>query len=217
MGCYVIVDLEMCNVPRGYKREIFNWQNELIQIGAVLLDENLEIADTFMTLVAPEYGNISAFIESLTGITRADTRNAPRASEALRAFVDWMPDDAVIVSWSDSDKLQFEAEIKYKNIDIPEFDKYLDTWIDCQLTFSEKMNTTKVYKLSEALIIADIESVEGEHDALIDAHNTALLFAKMEREPVLQLSPYYLNAAPPPPAYNPFAALAGINFDADDE
>lgn len=53
------------------------------------------------------------------------------------------------------------------------------------------MNTSKVYKLSEALIIADLEYDENIHDALVDARNTALLFIKMKSESTLKLSPYY--------------------------
>ena len=47
MSKYVIVDLEMCNVPKGIKRDTYNWRNELIQIGAVVVDESLNIIDEF--------------------------------------------------------------------------------------------------------------------------------------------------------------------------
>ena len=67
------------------------------------------------------------------------------------------------------------------------------------------MNAQKNYKLSEALIIADIDYDEGEHDALVDAKNTAQLFIKMEREPVLVLNPYYSNQKEE--TYSPFTAL----------
>ena len=56
------------------------------------------------------------------------------------------------------------------------------------------MNSRRSYKLSEALIAADIISEGQEHDGLSDAYNTALLFAKMEREEVLQLNPVYAEA-----------------------
>ena len=90
---------------------------------------------------------------------------------------------------------------------------YLDRWIDCQKTFAERMHTEKRYKLSEALIIADIDLEDGEHDALVDARNTALLFAKMQREPSLKLNPYYISEGTDnAPAYCPFADLLA-NFD----
>ena len=207
MSRYVIVDLEMCGVPENKRAEGFNWKSELIQIGAVLLDDGLEICDSFMTHVSPQLGSVDQYIEKLTGITRADTKDAPSAEEALRKFVEWMPDDAVPVSWSMSDEQQIRREAECKNLDIPGLYDYLDRWVDCQKTFGEKMNSSRAYKLSEALIIADIFYEDGEHDALVDARNTAKLFAKMEREPELKLSPYYTNETEEPPRYNPFAAL----------
>lgn len=206
MSKYVIVDLEMCNVPKGIKREAYNWRNELIQIGAVVVDESLNITDEFMTLVSPEFGVIDNFIEKLTGISRKAVQGAPKVKKALELFVNWLPSDAVLVSWSENDESQIRKEIEAKNIFIEGLDDYLDTWVDCQKTFGEKMNAQKNYKLSEALIIADIDYDEGEHDALVDAKNTAQLFVKMEREPVLVLNPYYSNQKEEEPS-NPFAAL----------
>ena len=206
MSKYVIVDLEMCNVPKGIEREAYNWRNELIQIGAVVVDESLNITDEFMTLVSPEFGVIDNFIEKLTGISRKAVQGAPKVKEALELFVNWLPSDAVLVSWSENDESQIRKEIEAKNIFIEGLDDYLDTWVDCQKTFGEKMNAQKNYKLSEALIIADIDYDEGEHDALVDAKNTAQLFVKMEREPVLVLNPYYSNQKEEE-TYNPFAAL----------
>lgn len=205
---YVILDLEMCNVAQGVRQDIFRWRNELIQIGAVLLNTDLEIADTFMTYVSPEYGVLDAYIETLTGITNADLQGAPKFKEALKAFLAWLPTDAVLVSWSENDKKQIQKEIEFKNLTFKCFDKYFDEWIDCQENFAQRLHTGKRYRLSEALIIADIDSADGEHDALVDARNTALLFAKMLREPILKLNPYYIsNGKDDIPAYHPFADL----------
>lgn len=206
MSKYVIVDLEMCNVPKGIKRDAYNWRNEVIQIGAVVVDESLNITDEFMTLVSPEFGAIDNFIEKLTGISRKTVQGAPKVKEALELFVNWLPSDAVLVSWSENDENQIRKEIETKNILVEGLNDYLDTWVDCQKTFGEKMNAQKNYKLSEALIIADIDYDDGEHDALVDAKNTAQLFVKMEREPVLVLNPYYSNQKEEE-TYNPFAAL----------
>lgn len=206
MSKYVIVDLEMCNVPKGFIRDTYNWRSELIQIGAVVVDESLEIVDEFMTYVRPEFGVVDVYIEKLTGISRKDVQGAPRAKEALELFMNWLPSDATLVSWSENDENQIRKELEAKGIVIEGLSDYLDNWIDCQKTFGGKMNAQKNYKLSEALIIADIDYDEGEHDALVDAKNTAQLFVKMEREPVLVLNPYYCNQ-PEEPTYNPFAAL----------
>ena len=52
----------------------------------------------------------------------------------------------------------------------------------------------KQYSLKEALIAADINYDEHIHDGLIDARNTAELFIKMKKEPVLKLNKYYVHA-----------------------
>ncbi|MBO5007210.1 MAG: exonuclease domain-containing protein [Clostridia bacterium] len=208
MSKYVVVDLEMCKVPKGIKREEFGCGYELIEIGAVLMDESLEIAGSFKTYVSPEFGSIDTYIENLTGISAAHTKDAPTAKEALEMFAAWLPEDAVLVSWSENDERQIRKELKGKNICIPKLDKYLDNWIDCQKTFGEKMNCRKNYKLSEALCIADIYFEDGAHDALVDAHNTALLFAKMQREPRLQLAAGFIPAdSVETYTYNPFVKL----------
>ena len=105
---------------------------------------------------------------------------------------------------------QIRKETEAKNIEIPRLNDYLDSWIDCQKTFGEKMNSPKTYKLSEALSITGIEYDERIHDALIDAKNTALLFAKMKREPKLQLVSWYVAEDDDDnntETYSPFAEL----------
>ena len=191
MGKYVIADLEMCRVKKEQAKE-FGYRTELIQIGAVLVDESLEITDSFMTYVKPQYSQIDPFIEKLTGISQKNVEDAPSSEQAIERFVNWIPDDAKIVSWSYSDADQIIAEIDGKNIDNPKMEELLESWIDCQETFGEKMNNPdRSYKLSEALIIADIFYDENQHDALVDARNTALLFIKMEKEDVFQVSSYF--------------------------
>lgn len=188
---YVIVDLEMCRVPKDKRTEQYTLSNEIIEIGAALVNENLEITKTFKTYVAPEYGTLDNYIKKLTGISEKDLEGAPNLKNALELFTSWLPDNAVFVSWSDNDEYQLSEESYSKSIDSQKLENFLDTWEDCQEEFGEKMNASKSYRLSEALVIADLEFDENIHDALVDAKNTALLFIKMKKETTLTLSPYY--------------------------
>lgn len=191
MSKFVVVDLEMCNVPRGLRGSGFDWDCEIIQIGAVVVNDELELGDSYMSYVAPEFGTVDPFIEKLTGISRRDVQGAPKLKQALEDFLKWLPEDCTLVSWSDNDEYQIRRELEEKGIEVEGLEPYLDSWIDCQYTFGEKMDADKSYRLSEALIIADIDYDDGEHDALVDAKNTAKLFIKMEKEPELVLNPYY--------------------------
>ena len=192
---YVVADLEMCKVAKNRRTESFKLGTEIIQVGATLLDEKYEVLDTFNRYVAPAYGQIDTFIHHLTGIGKIDVKNAQDVEKVFQEFMDWLPESEVrAVSWSRTDEKQIRNELAAKQISIKGMDELLDTWIDCQKTFGEKMNSRRSYKLSEALIAADIISEGQEHDGLADAYNTALLFAKMEREEVLQLNPVYAEA-----------------------
>lgn len=188
---YAVVDLEMCKVPRQMRANKKMCAREVIQIGAVLLNEALEVIDKFSTYVSPQFGWIDDEINRLTGIRNEDVIHAPVFSEAFNTFLSWLPTDTKLVSWSNNDEAQIRKELEYKEIEVAGIEDMLDTWIDCQKTFGEKLNSERCYRLSEALVAADIIYEDGAHDGLIDAYNTALLFAKMEREDELSLNPYY--------------------------
>lgn len=92
---YAVVDLEMCQVPKSLRTKEYRWSRETIQIGAVLLDENYSVKKKFSTFVRPEYGRMDSFIEHLTGITKENVYTAKSFTEAMAAFLRWLPDDEV--------------------------------------------------------------------------------------------------------------------------
>ena len=193
MSYYVAIDLEMCRVDKA-QRKSYKYNNEIIQIGAALIDSDLIIIDTFGEYVKPEYGVLDKFISKLTGITELDLENADSIHVVLDRFLAWLPQDDIVipVSWSDSDLIQMKCELSNKNI--PKSDRVnqmLFNWIDCQPQFSRKMRMKKQYSLEEALIATDICTDGRAHNAAVDAYNTALLYAKMQREDELVLNDYY--------------------------
>lgn len=190
MSKYAVIDLEMCRVPWEVDEEVYPYGNEIIQVGAVLLDEKFEETGTFCSLVAPRFGKVDDFITRLTGITQRALQNARDFREVLTDFVKWLPEEVVFVAWSDSDERQLRSEIDAKGLEEPIFDIFFEEWEDCQQAFSKKLDTQRVYKLSEALCMADIYYDDGAHDALVDAKNTAKLFKKIKTEEKLKLSPY---------------------------
>ncbi len=188
---YVVVDLEMCNVRKACRKE-YTYGKEIIQIGAVLLDENYNVESTFDTYVQPVYGCLDNFIRNLTGIQDLDLIDAPLFHQAVTQFIDWIPnEDVKVVSWSMSDPIQLRKEGELKNIEVPCLEAMCETWIDAQALFSDRIKSEKIYKLTEALIATDVNAQEIEHNAMADAENTAVLFGKMQKESKLILNDYY--------------------------
>lgn len=54
---YIVVDLEMNPIAKKYADKAAICKNEIIEIGAVLLDENFQEISSFMTYVRPEYNS----------------------------------------------------------------------------------------------------------------------------------------------------------------
>ena len=191
---HVVIDLEMCRVAKEMKKE-YRAKHEIIQIGAVILDENMVAADRISILVKPEFGWIDPFIERLTGINQAQVNDAPLLAEAMNIFLEWLPkEDVIAVSWSMTDKCQFVKEFGAKGLEFEAMNNLFATWEDCQATFTSRVHAGRNYSLTDAMIATDIEGEGRAHDGLADAYNTALLYAKMAREPELVLNPCYAVA-----------------------
>lgn len=192
---YVVVDLEMCGVPKFSGEHGKQLRNETIQIGAVLVDEHYKIVSTFNTYLKPELGYLDYFISKLTGITKADLIDAPYFEDVINSFMDWIPDgDVRCVSWSMSDMHQLKNEMIKKNIVNAKLSMLLDSGIDYQAPVDEKLGMERNVSLEEALIATDIIQNGKAHDGLDDAYNTALLFVKMEMNPDFELNKMYSYA-----------------------
>jgi len=193
MEYYVVLDLEMCKVKRNATIP-YKYYMEIIQLGAVLLDSNFVIVDSFNRYVAPKYGKLDYKIKELTGIDEKKIQGAPFIEDVIDDFFAWIGDKSVrMVSWSNSDMIQLQKEFAAKGINEDRFEQYYLSWIDSQDLFTKRVNTPRTYSLSEALIAADIEWVGNSHDGYYDAYNTALLFSKLMINPILELNETYLH------------------------
>ena len=160
---YLVIDLEMCKVPRDYRSRSYKYANETIQIGAVLLDEEFKRIGTLSQYVHPEYGVIDHFIEKLTGIRNSQVKKAPKLQEALVHMIDWIGErEYKIYAWSESDRDQILHEMKAKKIDDIRINTFIDEsrWIDYQDVFTKRFELERQISLEEALgrVDADILS-----------------------------------------------------------
>lgn len=122
----LVIDLEMCKVPRDYRSNSYKYATETIQIGAVLLDDSFKRIGTLCQYVHPEHGVIDYFIENLTGIMNSQVKNAPKLEEALGRveiepegnFHDGL-DDAVNTGYL-IEKLELNPEYQLVSYEMPD-------------------------------------------------------------------------------------------------
>lgn len=177
---HIVVDLEMNNIRRRSEaRKICT--NEIIEIGASMLDGNLWEIGKFQIYVKPEYNDVIVpKISKLTGITNEMVANAPTFSVAFKQFTDWclnIKDDVMIYAWSNTDHSQVMKEIQLKQYKLSEEEHKLmeHGWTDFQNEFDIHLGFERQISLKLALDMAGIDFNGRQHDALDDARNTAKL------------------------------------------
>lgn len=177
---HVVVDLEMNPVSREFREVRRKLNEEVIEIGAVRLDENFQQEAEFQCYVKPEYGPIKKHITSLTGITQAMVADKKTYAACFQDFVDWVGEEETkIYSWSMSDIKQLRSECRYK---LPDFDiGWLNArWVDLQREFDDRLGLHNSLALKHALGAMDHKFEGTQHTALADAINTSAILTLMQ-------------------------------------
>lgn len=176
----IFIDLEMHPIPRNLTEEREICTQEIIEIGAVKLNEQNKEIDSFCEFVRPKYvTKIYAKFRKLTGITTEDIQEASEIEDVLRRFIAWCGEDYEIYSWSDSDIWQFLNETRLKGLDQMEGLSYMyNHWRDFQQEFCELLHLQKVMNLGRAVSLAGLDFSGREHDGLADARTTSLLYVE---------------------------------------
>lgn len=185
---YLVIDLEMCGVKGSNRKKMRGEKHEIIQIGAVLLDNKYRIVDEFSSYVQPEYGEVDEFIENLTGIKQEILTNAPKLRVVLMNFASWLAGrKPMVLSWSDSDYHQLQKEMRIKKIKHHVIQDLFDEWSDFQRSFDKMLGLKNQFALEDAMKISRVDFMGKMHDGLCDAYNTARLFKKVQRQSKFEL------------------------------
>ena len=176
---YIVLDLEW-NQPVSWQSPVYQKIGdrlifELIQIGAVRLDDDLNITDTLSLPVAPtHYIQIHPRIRRMTGLGQEELAGAPAFREALEQFADWCGEDYVLLTWGCDD-----VSVLQQNIDFFQCgDIQLAPLCDIQRLFSDVHHLKDRSGLKTAMEMVNIHPDESMsfHNALNDAWYTALVF-----------------------------------------
>lgn len=179
----VFVDFEMNPIGREHKHIRHICSGEIIEIGAVKLDEEGREVGSFKEYVRPQYTTaMNATCQELTGITMDTLAEADHFSVVYQRFLDWCnhtrANDYEIFAWSESDWRQLTSELRLKSVDLTQGPVrwMIDHWQNFQQIYCNLLGLDQVISLDKAVSTMG-ESFDGQmHDALWDARNTSKLY-----------------------------------------
>ena len=188
---YVVVDLEW-NQAMSSKSSVFNklpihLRGEIIEIGAVKLDENMRPAEEFTIDVKPIYFRRMHYkVKKITGFDKDRLAKGLGFPEAMKRFREWCGDGVTFLTWGCDDQGILEQNIIIHDLDWD----WIAGWINLQLIYNLQTGGDKNQKsLASAMEHFEIEQTRVAHDALGDAYNTALVSTHLDMKEGLRLYP----------------------------
>ena len=98
---YILLDLEWNS---AYSKRYSKFINEIVQIGAVKLNENLEYVDDISIMVHSQLTKrLSSRFKQLTNISNDDMLSGVYLPDAIRKFNAWAGKNTLTLTWSTSD------------------------------------------------------------------------------------------------------------------
>ncbi|HAH18666.1 MULTISPECIES: 3'-5' exonuclease [Eubacterium] len=177
---YIVMDLEWNQCPYGKGNEAKGLPFEIIEIGAVKLNEDFEIIDKFSEIIKPRiYKQLHYKVKDITHITLDELYEGRSFRSVIYDFLEWCGDDYRFVTWGTMDLRELQRNMKFYHLervlDFPLF------FYDLQKMYSlcyenGRTKRTLSYAVEELKIDMDIPF----HRAIDDSIYTARVMKTMD-------------------------------------
>ena len=180
---YIVLDMEWNQPwpgsPSAKKVLPVAIRGEIIQIGAVRLTEDGQVADEFQVMIRPKYyRRLNRRVSKLTGIkeSRLNAEGIP-FPDAMEQFRLWCGEDIVFLTWGFDDIGILRENLRLFGLN----EDWTQKWYNAQMIFNAQTDGSNSQKaLKTAMEIFGIEATRPAHDALGDAYHTALICARLD-------------------------------------
>ncbi|MFR4986837.1 MAG: exonuclease domain-containing protein [Lachnospirales bacterium] len=184
---YIVLDLEFNQAYDFEKNKtillIPSCRFEIIQIGAVKLDNNFNIIDKINLYIRPNlYKEIHPYVEKITGLSADFLKDKQYFKDAYIHFQNFLgKEEHIFCTWGSGDlKALYRNLSYYKMLSSDLILKYID--IQNLTTKYLKYSKGGCIGLKTAIELLDLPIQQDFHDALNDALYTAEIFKKLSPE-----------------------------------
>ncbi len=176
---YVVFDLEWNQCPYGKDRENERIPFEIIEIGAVKLNDQKQIIDQFHTLIQPRvYRRLHFRTREIIGLDMKALDKGSAFYKAGREFIKWCGEDYRFCTWGNSDLIELQRNMKYYGV--LSLLKGPILYCDVQKLFSLDFEDGDSRRsLEYAVDFLGMEKDGNFHRALSDAIYTARVFERI--------------------------------------
>lgn len=173
-------DLEWNQSPQGRQGRVEHLPFEIIEIGAVKLDQELQVVSEFHRLIRPQvYTQMHYMISEVTHMDMKELREAGEEFPKVMAeFLEWCGEEMIFCTWGSMDLTELQRNMTYHEIPIP--------WTVPMLYYDVQKLYSLIYedgKQRSSLEIAaeelNIVSDRPFHRALDDAFYTGRILLAM--------------------------------------
>lgn len=177
---YIVLDLEWNS---AYYKPQGRFINEIIQIGAVKLNEEFVVEDTFQVYIKSQIvKKLSNRTINLTGITNEQMNSGISFRDAVVKYNTWAGDNSITMTWSDSDLYAIVENSRIFLDNSLKFSLYgyldLQSYIQGELRLLGHPITNQI-SLANAAAMLGISTDSFElHNAKDDSYLSALMLKK---------------------------------------
>lgn len=179
---YIVFDLEWNQCPYGKSAVSNKIPFEIIEIGAVKLDDNKQKIDKFQVYVKPKvYKKMHFHAGKVTGLSIEDLDCGLPFKEAADKFLEWCGEDYSFCSWGEQDLTEFQRNLKYYGM----LDRLKGPMLyeNIQLQYAMYKDEPDLMRSLEYAASDMNIQIEGDfHRALDDAECAAMVFAVLPDE-----------------------------------
>lgn len=170
---YIVLDLEWNQSNTGEEPEVKEMPFEIIDIGAIKMNEEKVMIDEFNQLVKPAvYLHMHKITSKIIHLHMRDLRKGNPFTQVAGDFLDWCGKDYIFCTWGPLDLYELQRNLRFYDME-PLSDKPLK-FLDVQKLFSIAYEDRKSRRsLEYAIDFLNIEKDIPFHRAFSDAYYTA--------------------------------------------
>ncbi|MFI3201027.1 MAG: 3'-5' exonuclease [Eubacteriales bacterium] len=192
----IVFDLEWNQAANGKKDTVEEIPFEIIEIGAVKLNNRRKIISEYNEVIKPViYKELHFIIKKLIHLTKEDMEKGKTFQEVISSYMDWCGRNYIFATWGTLDLIELQRNMKYYQW--PSISHKPFPYLDVQKLFSiQYEDGVKRRSLEYVVDFLKIEKVKPFHRALSDAYYTAKVLEKIDYRLMKKYFSYDLYEVP---------------------